>query len=151
MADKREQILTRLVEICEGIQYVVKVGRNVSDVPGKARPAILVHDGAESVNLEPPMQPRIGIQIMDLNPHITILVNATAADQMGPLLNQFRRVLLRDIVGDETLADLSQDGNVRYDGNEMVPPETSDQREGRMELDFTIRYVLRAADLIASD
>lgn len=144
--DIREAILAQLAIVCEGVDGIQTVGRNVADVTGKARPAVLIHDASESIETEPPYQPRPGVQVMNLNPQICLLI-AAPTSEWGRLLDKYRRLLIVAICQDPTLIALCFHGEIRYEGSTLEPPESSDQREGRMEFEFELRYVFRVSDL----
>lgn len=149
MADIREQILTRLVTVCAAVTGVVTAGRNLTDVPLMARPAVLVSGGAEQVRIAVTghRYRHSEVQTMDLTPGITLLVRSDTGAEAGSLMSLFRGRLVAAILADTTLRSLvTTNGAIRYDGcNETEP--TPESKEPRLELQIAFTYPLRLADL----
>jgi hypothetical protein len=147
--DYRDLILDQCVTLLGQIEGITQAVRNRADVIGKSRPAIIVHDGTESVEIQPDRQPRLGVAVMNLIPQISLLISLPT-DDWGPILAKYRSLIIQAMVNDATLIGYAFNGEIKYDGCSTAPPATSDQKEGQMDFDFTIRYVLRVADLQGS-
>lgn len=148
MADLREQILARLVTVCAGVTGVTTAGRNLTDVPLMARPAVLVNGGAEQMISSPRPVARFSqIQLMELTPGITLLVRSDTGAEAGSLMSLFRGRLVAAILADATLRGIiTTNGAIRYDGCNEVDP-TPESKEPRLELQISFAYPLRLADL----
>lgn len=146
MADPRETILARLSVIFANVEGVAATARNAADVPGLARPAVLLHDGAEQVLDKPQAERQSRLQRIELSPNIVILVATTAAE-VGALFNLYRARVLKAVLQDpEILALLAPSGEIRYEGC-TLEPATAESKEGRLELNLVFAYVFRTSDL----
>jgi hypothetical protein len=147
VADLREAILARLAVVLGGVEGVKAVGRNVLDVPGIARPALILHDGSEEFFDKPDQERRSRAQRMELTPAIFVLVGADAVN-VGSLLNTYRARVVPAVLGDAELSLLvNRNGEIRYHGCERHPA-TPESKEGRLELTFVFTYVFRPTDLV---
>lgn len=148
MADIREQILSRLATVCAGVTGVTTAGRNLTDVPLMARPAVLVNGGAEQMISSPRPGARFSqVQLMELTPGITLLVRSDTGAEAGSLMSLFRGRLVAAILADATLQSIvTTNGAIRYDGCNEVDP-TPESKEPRLELQIAFTYPLRLADL----
>lgn len=152
MVDVREQILARLEVIIDGLDGVVKSGRNRPDVSGKARPALILHDGDEQPGGDDQAGPRNAtITFMEMAPRIEILAEAASQD-VGTTVNVIRAALLKAVFNDAALleligaADRRGNGEIRYDGC-ALELDSGEAREARMEISLRITYVFRIGDL----
>lgn len=147
MVDTREAILSRLFAVIGTVAAVAAVGRNVEDVPGLARPAIILRDGAEDFFDKPETERRSRVQRMQMTPGLMILAGADSSS-VGFLLNTLRARLIVAVVGDAELWGLvsQRNGEIRYGGCERLPA-SPESKEGRMEVSFALTYVLRLSDL----
>ena len=146
--DRREAILARLQEVLGGVEGILAVGRNVADVPGIRRPAILQHDGREEFFDAPPRQRQSVLQLMALTPVVTINAGADGPN-IGTLLNLLRARVLPAVITDGVLHDLlGTNGRLHLASCERLQagPES---KEGRMELTFVFTYVLSLTELSA--
>ena len=144
--DKREAILARLATICAGLTGIVSVKRNVLDVPFLERPAIVVQDGSEERLDGPASENRSGVQRLELNPQLWLLI-CGAAEDAGPLMSLFRARILYAVTTDQTLRDLTGTvGGIRYEGCN-IPEPTPETKEPRLDLNFVFTYVFKPGDL----
>jgi hypothetical protein len=146
---RREAILARLFDVILGIEGVKAAVRNAADVPGLARPAVILHDGREEFSDRPQTARYSQIQRVDLTPAITINAGAEAAN-IGTLLNLIWARLLQAIPADPELRQLvGSNGFIRYGGCERLQagPES---KEGRLEVTFVFTYVLSLDELASS-
>jgi hypothetical protein len=149
MADKREAILARYLELAQAVQGVREAARNRTDAQGLVRPAITIHDGAEEMISKPVSETRSRVQLVEMSPQTEIFVGG-APDQIGPLLNLYRARLVHSVLTDATMISLvGTNGEMRYEGCSEFPP-TPEQREARMEISLVFRYVFRVEDLISA-
>lgn len=148
MADIREQILARLVTVCAAVTGIISAGRNLTDVPLMARPAVLVNGGAEQMVSSPRPAARFSqVQIMDLTPGVTLLVRSDTGAEAGALMSLFRGRLVAAILADTTLRGLvTTNGAIRYEGCNEVDP-SPESKEPRLELQIVFTYPLRLSDL----
>lgn len=149
MNDIRENILDRIYNIWSGITGIAAVGRNVLDVPGLTRPAILQFDGAEDLLLGRPNSYKnfAQVQLMELKPEIRLLLRADSGNSAGTLASTFRARILTAIASDVTLQGiLGANGAIRYEGCSMAEP-SPETKEPRMEFTFVFSYPLKLSDL----
>lgn len=148
--DRREEILARLEVIFTEIPGIVKVGRNVDDVSGRARPAIIMHDAGEE-NADIGNRPN-GAQkdFLSLSPQIYILLG-NRSDIVGSQISQYRNYLVKRVWRDAVLRDLvgigrNKESDILYHGCglETTAGET---REARLEVRFVFTYLLDLAEL----
>ena len=149
--DRRELILTQLLVIAQNTPGVIKVGRNMEDVTGRSRPAIILHDAMEESPAEEPGRPRGSMKDwITMHPQLYVTLGASTAD-VGQELDSFRAYLIPAVLRDPTLLDLvffvrNGGGEIRYEGC-GVETAWGERREGRMELKFALRYMLDVAEL----
>lgn len=151
MIDKREAILSRLVEVIEESGAFVSVSRNNPD-PNPARmPAAVIFDADEETAAPPnpdkwrePNAP----QLMTLRPEVYVLL-AAAASNAGPRLSELRAAVYKAVVNDARLVELTDNTSGRIALNacrSQFAVGRSMNAELRMEFFFT--YVLWARDLV---
>lgn len=156
MADIREQILARLVVVCQGVTGIAAVARNKLDVPGLVRPAVLINGGAEQLLTRHERARFSQVQLMDLTPQVLLLVRADDGNEAGTLLSLYRNRVVAAVLDDGfgspvsgTLRELvTTNGGIRYEG--CAEPElTPESKEPRLELQFVFTYPLKLSDLAA--
>jgi hypothetical protein len=147
MADPREPILARLAVVCAAVTDVAAVARNKRDVPGLARPAVIILDGAEARREMEEKRVRWSqVQFMDMSPTIRIIIRGDDGAEAGALLSLFRGRLAKAILSDATLRGLvGTNGDIQYDdfGLEEIDPEG---REFRATFTITFSYPFRLSD-----
>lgn len=144
--DKRELILARLLTVCASVSGIVATGRNVLDVPGLARPALVLHDGSEERQDSALSDNRSQVTRFELTPQFWLLVRGAAGD-VGPLMSLFRSRLLFAITSDAELRNLTGTvGGIRYEGCTVSEP-TPETKEPRMDINVTFIYTLAMSDL----
>lgn len=149
MIDTRELILARLPIICVGITGIEAVGQNQLDVPGLARPAIIINDGSEDVQLDRPNSvSRFGqVQIMDLTPDIRLLLRADMGADARKITSMFRGRLIVAILGDAILRTIiGANGAMKYGGC-STPDPSPETKEPRHDFTFIFTYPLKLSDL----
>lgn len=147
MAEPREDILSRLVTVIGGVDGIADSARNAIDVPGIARPAGIVHDGAEQVLTAPPGETRSRVQLMELRPEVEIRVRADSGAEAGALLTLFRNRIVYAALSDATLRALvGTSGGIRFEGSTVVPPQP-ESKEPRMLIEFVFTYRFTLTDL----
>jgi hypothetical protein len=146
MSDKRETILAACLRVATAVEGIVAAARNATDVPGLARPAMLIHDGGETFLDKAKSERRSRVQTVELAPSIEILVG-TDAQNLGSLINLFRARFLKALLDDpELVALLDPSGEIRYEGC-TFEPITAESREARMGLSLVFTYPFRVSDL----
>lgn len=140
--------MARLVTVCAGATGVVTVGRNLTDVPLMARPAVTINGGAEQMVSSPRPAARFSqVQIMELTPQVLLLVRSDTGPEAGSLMSLFRGRLVNAILADATLRGLvTTNGGIRYEGCNEIEP-TPESKEPRLELQFVFTYPLKLSDL----
>lgn len=146
MADVREAILLRILDVVGAIDGIVATGRMVADVKGLARPAVLLHDGPEQALDLTPGERRSRVQLVEMSPLITLKISADAG-AIGSLLNIYRGRLLAALGGDADLATLiTTNGAFRYDSWD-IEPITLEAKEAVATLGVVFTYPFRLSDL----
>lgn len=144
--DIRESILLRLLAIIGAVEGVKAVARNAQDVKDLARPGIVMHDGHEELNESvgrPDLRGRLQMQIM--SPQICVYFS-TATNDVGPVANSYRMRVLAAIFNDAQLKGFLFDEEIRYQGCTLVPPEVTESRETRLEIEVAFTYPFRVSD-----
>lgn len=149
MIDRREAILAQLMAIFAAVPGILRVGRNMEDVSAAYRPAIVMHDAAESseqLSGRPRQSPK---DLMVLSPQIYLLLGARQS-VVGSEVSALRALIIPAIYNDLTLLDLigarRGNGDIHYTGCglDTTPGEN---REARLELSFDFTYVLDIREL----
>jgi hypothetical protein len=153
MSDTREQILTRILDICTGqVGFVSKV-RNRGLLKTDLRPAVVLLDGGESPVLthggrnnrgKQGMIMALTPQIMEMKPELYITLPEDDPDNLdiGPNLNAKRIQIIKAIGGDELLLLLlGSNGGLVYNGCD-TDLKSGGTLKGQMRLDFAYRYTL---------
>lgn len=147
--DRREEILVRLVEICDGIDGINKAWRNRSGLSEHEQPFIRVSDGDEgaSENVTPGAEHRGGGgHVFTMQPVIGILLGA-APENVGSELNAMRVKVIKAIQTDAGLLSIcGRNGRIRYLGL-VNAIQVARAAEGEMLLQFSISYPLLPAEL----
>lgn len=118
MADRREQILSRLVEIAEGLPGVAAVYRNRSKADDDKKPAVVILDADEAVASGPAGTSRASspASIVEMTPQVFIHV-AGSGSSAGPAVNEWRAAWLKAVLTDAGLRALvGSNGSIRYVG-----------------------------------
>lgn len=149
MTDKREAILTRLVEIAKMVPGIAAVFRNTDEISEKQRPCILILDADEAADDSDPAgvsrRPH-GPRRVGMTPELYVMLGAKP-EQIGTELNVFRAAILNAVLMDTALTDLiGTNGDIRYEGCATALARGR-MMEGEMGLSFTFTYVLRPDEL----
>jgi hypothetical protein len=143
--DIREQILERLKIVCQ-VDGVKGVGRNVQDLADLVRPAVIIHDGNEQIDQQAGRpDPRGRVQLQELMPIFCIYFNSSTKN-IGSVANQFRMAIVAAIFNDTDLAALLFNKQIYYKGCTLVPPEMTETREARFEIEVSFTYPFRVSD-----
>lgn len=146
MTDRREDILARLTVIAEGFDGYT-VGRNLTDLPDDALPALVLMDGDEEAG-EPVAPGRRGVPspvIVQMSPTLHAVLKGAAAT-LGPAMNTLRRDMIAAVLYDETLAALCLDGKMTYDACATGLFGDGMSIIAEIGLSFTFTYVLRPSE-----
>ena len=145
MADVREDILARLVEVVGTVPNLRTVHRNNVDITDDMMPAALVLDGDEDVvagndGSRPSNRPLL----VDMTPEIQIVEQSNA---IGSDLTTFRAEFIKRILSDATLNELTgSNGKISYDGCDTALGWQQKQY-GVLQMRFTFKYPLKVNDL----
>jgi hypothetical protein len=145
MTDKREAILTRLVEIAKMLPGIAAVFRNTDEISEKQRPCILILDADEAADDGDPAgitrRPNAPRRVA-MTPELYVMLGAKP-EHIGTELNVFRAAILKAALTDATLVNLvGTNGDIRYEGCATALARGR-MMEGEMGLSFTFSYVLR--------
>lgn len=146
--DRREQILSRMVEILAALPGIKKCYRNVLDIAETDRPGWVVNDGDEvAEEMELPTRGRAVSPplIITMSPE-AYLITAGPAATVGTDLNTMRIQAIKAILGDDSLKALAKDGAITYGG---MTTELAVGRSmlGAARLQFEVVYVIHPANL----
>jgi hypothetical protein len=150
--DRRERILVRLQAILETVAGEgIFVYRDRAELESEELPAYVLLDGVETREHGSTEQGgRRAPSIMAMSPQIFYVPVPTENrknEGVGPLLSQHRNILVRAIMRDGELANLTGDnGYVEYRGME-TDMQTGAEVKGQLRLDFAIAYVLNISKL----
>lgn len=148
MADRREQILVRIVEVLKTVTGIDAVYRNNNQPNETHVPAAVLFDADEDVaNMPDPeiwRQPNAP-QLMTMRPEIYLILGKKF-ENVGTSLNDFRGRIYKALVQDATLYALTgTTGRMRLDSTQ-TQLATGRAMTGECRLLFSITYVLRASD-----
>ncbi len=146
--DRREEILTRLVDLLLLIPGPQKIYRNRGQLSAAQRPAIVVMDGDEAGTVgdfalgRPLNQPNI----LRMSPEI-VLMAAGGPEVVGTTLNNLRIQVIPAVLTDSVLSDLvGTTGGIQYQGanTDLARGRTV---EGEMVINFEIHYRLQLSEI----
>jgi hypothetical protein len=145
--DRREMILSRLLEIAGRTQGIVAAFRNKDEISEKQRPAIVILDADEAADdADPSSRPSRAPRRVAMTPEIYILLGAKPED-LGTAINTLRARLLKAILMDSSLLTiLGSSGEARYEGCATALARGRSM-EGEMGVSFSFTYVLRLEEL----
>jgi hypothetical protein len=155
MTDRREIILARLAEILAAVPPVqavvrnveLKVFRNRGDLYTVKRPAILLLDADDVVQLTP--SNHRAPALVDMTPEIYVLMDLREPpnENIGPDMNALRTAIVRAIFYDQSLVTiLGGNGRIRYVGT-TTDMASGRAMQGEMSIRLTFTYVLRPSEL----
>ena len=151
MADVREDILARLLEVVASIPNIRSAHRNNVDITEDQLPAALVldgdeeSDGAGDVSMKQPHRP----YNVQMTPEIII---AQQADEVGSDLSKLRRELIKRVLTDtelnEQIVKTGRHGNgaIRYLGCQ-TDLGWMRSLHGALRAQFLFKYTLKPDDL----
>jgi len=149
VADTRELLLARLVEVCGAVNGVRAVGRNTLDVAALNRPAVIVQDGIEQMRDTAQGARYSEVGRMELSPGVTVFVRAGNGVDPGGLMSLYRsRVVTAVLTDAELIAATGRNGGIRYEGCVALPPD-AETKEHRLDLNFVFAYSFKLADVAA--
>lgn len=139
---RREQILSRMVAVLQGLSGVALVERNLAgDLPPDARPALLLTDGDEATPDYGARRPGMPA-IIEMQPIVSILVEAPQSE-IGATLNDWIARVQLALFNDAELAALLQPHGAIFQralGTEFGPGRVA---EGVATLALSASYILR--------
>ena len=147
MTDRREMILTRLLEIAVGVEGIVAAFRNRDEISEKQRPAIVILDADEAADdADPTTRPSRSPRRVAMTPEIYILLGAKP-EELGSVINALRARFVKAVLGDAQLSLIvGSNGDLRYEGCATALARGRSM-EGEMGVSFSFTYVLRPEEL----
>ena len=147
MTDRREMILTRLLEIAVGVEGIVAAFRNRDEISEKQRPAIVILDADEAADdADPSSRPSRAPRRVAMTPEIYILLGAKP-EELGSVINALRARFVKSVLGDSQLGSIvGTNGDIRYEGCATALARGRSM-EGEMGVSFSFTYVLRPEEL----
>jgi len=147
VADTREVLLARLVEVCGAVSGIRAVGRNTLDVAALNRPSVIIQDGIEQVRDIAQGARYSEVARMELSPGVTVIVRGSDSVDAGGLLSLYRSRLLTAVLTDaELIAATGRNGGIRYEGC-LVPSPDPEGKEHRLDLQLVFAYTFKLDDL----
>ena len=148
MADVREDILARLLEVVASIPNIRSAHRNNVDITEDQLPAALVLDGDEETS-EAQNRPSNSPIIVQMTPEIII---AEQSDEVGSDLTTLRRELIKLVLFDTELNDLIAKSSPRGNGAIRYLGCQTDlgwmrSLHGALRAQFMFKYTLRPEQL----
>ena len=146
MADTREEILVQILTVLDGIQSGAFVMRNVTAISDDQRPAVVLVDGEEDADEGDANPFGTAPRRVIMRPQIYCFVSEQD-ELVGTALNNMRVLIVKAILEDPTLRQLSlQNNGVSYEGANFIA-ESGRRIEGALGLQFAVRYILRPDQL----
>jgi hypothetical protein len=151
VADVREDILVRLLEVVATIPNIRSAQRNNVEIPEDQLPAAIVFDGDEETDAasDLSMRPANRPTIVRMHPEIII---AEQADEVGSELTTMRRELIKRVMTDtllnEQIVKTGRFGNgaIRYLGCQ-TDVGWMRSLHGALRAQFMFKYALKIEDL----
>jgi len=148
LADVREDILARLLEVVASIPNIRSAHRNNVDITEDQLPAALVLDGDEETS-EAQNRPSNSPIIVQMTPEIII---AEQSDEVGSDLTTLRRELIKLVLFDTELNDLIAKSSPRGNGAIRYLGCQTDlgwmrSLHGALRAQFMFKYTLRPEQL----
>lgn len=150
MTDKRELILSKLLEVLQTVDGIKSVKRNLDQMPEGARPSIVLLDGDEGLpQTQSEMRSGKSPVIMHMQPVINVLVGDNDKD-IGATINTIRAGIITKILTDTDLATVvdadidrqnRKNGRISYTGM-MTRFSHSFEMDCDMQVNFLIVYSL---------
>lgn len=155
IVDRREQILTRLKEVLQGIDHpaALNVYRGRGSLPADMRPCICLLSGGERPILDgqEKRRARASSSVMRMNPQILVQLKVRSLDEREQTdleLSELRMVIMPAIRNDADLIALTgENGDIAYKGH-ATDMEVGSPMEGQMVLFHDFDYVLDPDNLI---
>ena len=147
MIDRRELILSRLLDIASVTEGVVAAFRNKDEISEKQRPAIVILDADEAADdVDPGSRPARSPRRVAMTPEIYILLGAKP-EELGSVINALRARFVKSVLGDSQLGSIvGTNGDIRYEGCATALARGRSM-EGEMGVSFSFTYVLRPEEL----
>ena len=147
MIDRREMILSRLLEIAGSTEGIAGAFRNRDEISEKQRPAIVILDADEVADdADPGSRPARSPRRVAMTPEIYILLGAKP-EELGSVINALRARFVKSVLGDSQLGSIvGTNGDIRYEGCATALARGRSM-EGEMGVSFSFTYVLRPEEL----
>lgn len=150
MADVREDILARLLEVVATIPNLRSAQRNNVDIPEDQLPAAIVFDGdeesdgASDVSMKQSHRP----YNVQMTPEIVI---AEQSDEVGSDLTTLRRELIKRVLTDTELNTIAKTGRLGNGAIRYLGCQTdlgwARSLHGALRAQFMFKYTLRPEEL----
>lgn len=145
MADVRELILVRLVEVVATVPNLRTIYRNNTDVTDDQMPVALVLDGDEDVVAgNDTSRPSNRPLLVEMTPEIQIIEQS---DTIGSDLTTFRGELIKRVLFDATLNEQTgSNGKISYLGC-VTSFGWQEKQYGALQMRFAFKYPLKPNEL----
>lgn len=146
MADVRENILARLLDVVATIPNIRSAQRNNVEIPEDQLPAAIVFDGDEETDgaADRSARPSTRPYVVRMHPEIII---AQQADEVGSELTTLRRELIKRVLTDTVLnQQIGGNGAIRYLGCQ-TDLGWGRSLQGALRAQFVFQYALKIEEL----
>jgi hypothetical protein len=152
--DRRELVLTRLLEVLAAVPSIQVVVRNRGELPADKRPGIVLLDADEVARPSAPnARGRLIAQAMpnvvDMTPEIYVVMDPRKQPNpsIGTDMNALRLVIIKAVQTDQALTDIvGSNGDIRYAGTQ-TDMASGRSMEGQMSIRMTFTYPLLPKEL----
>lgn len=149
MADRREQVLLRLMELAASTPGIISTHRNSLSLDETELPAFVLLDGDEEADVLPPRDgrapPGYAPSLITLLPEMYLMDGPLADEEnVGSSINELRAAFLKLVLEDATLRSITgPNGSIRYRGcNTGLSVARSMQGECSVLLTFTYPLIV---------
>lgn len=140
--DPREAILARLLIVAGSVDASLSMRRNENDVSDSNLPAVILFDGEETARETDPLGRDAKVpRHIDMVPEVQFRLEGKAPE-VGTKLNAYRAKLIKAVLNDQALLDLTVNRrSIRYMGS-MTATQRGRSMEGGIGVAFTFTYQL---------
>jgi hypothetical protein len=145
MADPREQILARVVDVAKTVDpSITKAYRNDPSLSEADAPFIMVVDGDEEASDgDPAGRDALTPRHVTMTLAVSFIVSDDPAT-LGTKMNALRAELIKAVLSDATLLGFTVNGkSIRYAGTDTAVVQGQDGIIGQIDVSFAFTYIMR--------
>ncbi len=148
MADRRENILNRLVAVCASVTGISGAARNTREIRGVLGPVAIIWDGAAVPREREKRVKFSSRETLDMRPDIRLIVRGDDGVAAGALLSTLFGRLAGAILSDEELRGyVGTSGDIKLDEFSVDEPDP-DAKLFRASLGMTFTYPFHLSDFV---